>query len=125
VVTTAQRRAVVTEASGRRALPVARACRYFGVHRSLLRYQRRRAPPPGLCERLRELAVLKPRWGSPRLTWKLQREGWAVNHKRIERLVRAERLLVGQRRRRKRVAVAWCWSAGARTRLSATMGPSS
>lgn len=106
MVTTAQRRAVVTEATVRRALPLARACRYFGAHRSLLRYVLRRAPPPELCERLRELAVLKPRWGSPRLTWKLQREGWVVNHKRIERLVRAERLLVGQRRRRKRVAVA-------------------
>ncbi len=106
MVTTAQRRAVVTDARERRLLPLARACRYFGVHRALLRYAPRRAPPPGLCERLRELAVAKPRWGSPRLTWRLRREGWAVNHKRIERLVRQERLLVGQHRRRKRAAVA-------------------
>lgn len=103
-MTTAQRRAVVTEMRRCRALPVARACRYLGVHRALLRYEPRRAPPPGLCARLRELAVAKPRWGSPRLTWKLRREGWPVNHKRIERLVRQERLLVGQRPRRKRVA---------------------
>ena len=88
MVTTAQRRAVVTDARMGRALPVARACRYLGVHRALVRYAPRRAPPPGLCERLRELAVAKPRWGSPRLTWRRRREGWAVNHKRIERLVR-------------------------------------
>jgi putative transposase len=106
VVTTAQRRAVVTEAMARRALSLLRACRFLGVHRSLLRYVPRRASPAGLQARVEALAVAKPRWGSPRLTWKLQREGWAVNHKRIERLVRAEQLLVGQRRRRKRAAVA-------------------
>jgi putative transposase len=105
VVTPAQRRAVVTEACSSRALPVARACRYFGVHRTLLRYGPTRAPQAALCARLSELAKAKPRWGSPRLTWKLRREGWPVNHKRIERLVRAERLLVGQRARRKRASV--------------------
>ena len=105
MVTPAQRRAVVTEACTRRALPVSRACRDLGVHRSLLRYASTRAPQEALRVRLRELAVAKPRWGSPRLTWKLRREGWAVNHKRIERLVRIERLLVGQRPRRKRAAV--------------------
>jgi len=106
VVTTAQRRAVVTETTARRGLPLARACRHLGVHRSLLRYRPRRAVPAGLAERLRELATAKPRWGSGRLTWRLRREGWRINHKRIERLVRLERLQVGQRRRRKRAAVA-------------------
>ena len=104
-MTTAQRRAVVTDGQARRRLPLARVCRYVGVHRGLVRYVPRRVPPAGLPERLRELAVAKPRWGSPRLTWRLRREGWRVNHKRIERLVREEGLLVGQRPRRKRVAV--------------------
>lgn len=106
MVTPAQRRAVVTDAHTGRGLPLARACRYFDVHRTLLRYRPRRILPAGLCDRLRELAVAKPRWGSPRLTWRLRREGWVVNHKRIERLVRLERLLVGQRPRHKRVAIA-------------------
>lgn len=105
MVTPAQRRAVVTETCAQRALPVRRACRYLGIHRSLVQYPARRGPPDGLRQRLGELALAKPRWGSPRLTWRLRREGWAVNHKRIERLVRQERLLVGQRPRRKRVAV--------------------
>jgi putative transposase len=91
VVTTAQRRAVVTDGQARRRLP-------------LVRYVPRRVPPAGLAERVRELAVAKPRWGSPRLTWRLRRDGWRVNHKRIERLLRVEGLLVGQRPRRKRVA---------------------
>jgi putative transposase len=106
VVTPVQRRAVVTDAGTSRGLPLAQACRYFGVHRTLLRYVPCRAPQETLRARLRELAIMKPRWGSPRLTWRLRREGWAVNHKRIERLVRDERLLVGQRPRRKRVAQA-------------------
>jgi putative transposase len=105
VVTTAQRRAVVTELQARRELPLGRVCRYVGVHRALVRYVPMRPPQEALRARLRELAVAKPRWGSPRLTWKLRRAGWPVNHKRIERLVREERLLVGQRPRRKRVAV--------------------
>jgi putative transposase len=106
VVTTAQRRAVVTELQASRGLPLARVCRYVGVHRALLRYVPRRTSPPGLATRLGELADKKPRYGSPRLTWCLQREGWAVNHKRIERLLRQEHLLVGQRPHPKRAAQA-------------------
>lgn len=104
MVTAQQRRAVVTETCLRRALPLRRACRYFGIHRPLLQYQSCAPPQDALRLRLRELAVARPRWGSPRLTWRLRRDGWPVNHKRIERLVREERLLVGQRPRRKRVA---------------------
>ncbi|MGE5291211.1 MAG: IS3 family transposase [Micromonosporaceae bacterium] len=104
-MTTAQRRAVVTECGTRRGLSERRACRYLAVDRTLVRYVPQRVEPPGLLARLRELAVAKPRWGSPRLTWRLRRDGWGVNHKRIERLVRREGLLVGRRARRKRAAV--------------------
>ena len=106
MVTTAQRRAVVAETRARRELTERRACRYLGVHRALVRYPSPRDPQLALRTRLRELAATKVRWGSPRLTWKLRREGWPVNHKRIERLMREERLLVHQRKRRKRVAMA-------------------
>lgn len=83
------------------------ACRYLGLHRSGIRYQSRRASPVALIQHLHELAAWKVRWGSPRLTWRLVvREGWEVNHKRIERLVREEHLLVRPGRRRKRAASA-------------------
>jgi len=104
-VTAPQRRAVVTDARTRRPLSERQACRYLGLHRAPIRYRSRREPPVALLARLRELAAQKVRWGSPRLTWRLRREGWGVNHKRIERLLRAERLLVPQRRGRKRAAV--------------------
>jgi putative transposase len=106
MVTPPERRAVVTAMQAQHHLALGQACRYLGVHRSLLRY-RRRADDDGLLrQRLIQLAEARPRWGSPRLTWKLRREGWPVNHKRIERVLRQERLLVGQRRRPKRTAVA-------------------
>jgi len=106
VVTPVQRRAVVAEMRVCRELTERRACRYLGVHRALVRYASPRDPQTALRARLRELAATKIRWGSPRLTWRLRREGWPVNHKRIERLMREERRLVPQRRRRKRAAMA-------------------
>lgn len=56
-----------------------------------------------LRARLRELAAAYPRWGVPRLHWKLGREGVHVNYKRVERLYRLEGLAV-RRRSRKRLA---------------------
>jgi len=53
--------------------------------------------------RLRELAAERRRFGYRRLHVLLGREGVAVNHKRVERLYRAEGLAV-RRRARKRVA---------------------
>lgn len=105
-MTAAQRRAVVADARAHHPLSERQACRYLGLPRTPIRYRPRRAPPVALVARLRELAAQKIRWGSPRLTWLLRREGWLVNHKRIERLLREERLLVPQRRGRKRAAVA-------------------
>ena len=106
MVTAPQRRAVVTDARAQRPLSERQACRYLGLHRSPVRYRTRREPPLALLARLRELAAMKVRWGSPRLTWALTREGYVVNHKRVERLMREEHLLVRQRRRRKRAAIA-------------------
>lgn len=103
MVTPKQRRAAITRAQETAAIPERRACRYLGVHRALIRYEPRRAPDTDLRARLRELADEKPRWGSPRLTWRLRRDGTRVNHKRIERLCREEGLLL-PRRRGKRVA---------------------
>ena len=50
-------------------------------------------------------AALKLWWGYRRLHWLLRREGWAVNHKLVQRIYREEGLGV-RKRRRKRVSVA-------------------
>jgi len=53
---------------------------------------------------LRELAEQRRRFGCPRLHVLLRREGWVVNHKRVERLYRAEGLALRRKRHRKRAA---------------------
>jgi putative transposase len=55
-------------------------------------------------ERLKVLAEERRRWGCPMLYQMIRREGWPVNHKRIERLYREEGLSLRRRRRRKRLS---------------------
>lgn len=104
-MTTGERRAVVTTVQGRYDLSERRTCRVLGFERSVVRYepQRPRVDQP-LRDKLCALASEHPRWGVPRLHWRLQRDGWHVNYKRVERLYRLEGLAV-RRRKRKRLAV--------------------
>ena len=104
-MTTEQRRGVVTYVEHCAAIRSQRqACRYLGVHRALCRYRLRRgADDRALRERIKTLAQERPRWGVPRIVWRLHRDGWPDNHKRIERIYREEGLAV-RRRSRKRVA---------------------
>jgi putative transposase len=103
VVTAQQRRGAVAYVREAAAVSERRACRWLGVHRTPVRYRSRRPDDAELRERLRTLAGEHPRWGAPRLVWLLRREGRADNHKRVERLYRAEGLAV-RKRARKRVA---------------------
>jgi putative transposase len=81
-----------------------RACRVFDQWRSVQQYAVKRYDPPALRKRLRELAMMRPRFGYRRLHVLLQREGWAVNHKRIRRMYIEEGLQVRVKRRKKRAA---------------------
>jgi putative transposase len=78
-----------------------RSCTVLGVSRSALQY----VPCPDrnteLRARLKTLAEQRRRFGSPRLHVLLKREGWAVNHKRVERLYQQEGLSLRRKRRRK------------------------
>jgi putative transposase len=79
-----------------------RACRLIGFDRSTARYRCRRADDGELRVRLRALAADRRRFGYRRLGVLLAREGWAVNHKKLYRLYREERLAVRRRGGRKR-----------------------
>lgn len=85
------------------AISERRACRLVDLQRSTLRYCQQRQDDGQLRARLRELAAERPRFGYWRLHVLPRREGHYVNHKRIQRLYRAEGLAV-RRRQRKRVA---------------------
>lgn len=52
-----------------------------------------------LSERMQALALIFPRYGYRRMTAQLRREGFAVNHKRVLRLMRTANLLCQRKRR--------------------------
>jgi transposase InsO family protein len=80
-----------------------RACDALGIPRSTLRYKEKKAPDEdALTQRILELARLNPRYGYRRIKVLLQREGWNVNRKRIQRIWKHEGLKVAQPRKQKR-----------------------
>lgn len=105
MVTTEQRRTVVTYVRTTVEVTERRACRFLGFHRAVMRYRRQRTEDPALVDALTTWAAKKRRWGVPRLTNKLRRLGFRVNPKRVARLCRDKRLLLKRRKGRKRVAV--------------------
>lgn len=103
-MTTPGRRRVVARMTARHAVSERRLCRVLGFERSVMRYvPMRPATDAPLRERLRALAAQYPRWGVPRLHWRLVREGLRVNYKRVERLYRLEGLAVPTRARKRLV----------------------
>ena len=86
----------------RHGLSQRRACELVGLDRSTMRYRYRRPEDTAIRERLRELAAERRRFGYRRLGWMLEREGCRMNHKKLYRIYREERLMVRRRRGRKR-----------------------
>ena len=75
-------------------------CRWLGINRKLMSYRSRRNDEP-VRLRLVALATEHRRYGLPRLTVLLGREGIFDNHKRIARIYRSANLQVRKRIRRK------------------------
>jgi transposase InsO family protein len=84
-------------------LPLERACQLLGINRGS--YYRHRevlvsgAADLGLRDAIEQVVLEFPGYGYRRVTQTLQRDGWAVNHKRVLRVMRAESLLCQLRRR--------------------------
>jgi putative transposase len=66
-----------------------------------VQYQLQRRPDDALVERIARLAQRHPRYGYRRIWALLRREGWVVNHKRIQRLWQQAQLQVRKPRRRR------------------------
>lgn len=79
-----------------------RACRVIGCQRMTVRYCSRRPDDARLRDRLVALARERRRFGYRRLLIFLRREGFAVNHKRLFRVYREERLMMRKLGSRKR-----------------------
>jgi len=101
VTSAAERRAVahLMEAHG---MSERRACKATGFCRMTMRYRATRGNDASLRERMKAIAQERRRFGYRRLHVLLRREGFRVNHKRLFRLYREERLMVRQRGGRKR-----------------------
>jgi putative transposase len=93
-----------------------RACQVIEADRTSVRYRSVRPDDAGLRARLRELAAVRRRFGYRRLLLLLRREGTLVNHKKLRRLYREERLQVRRRGGRKR-------ALGIRAPLTMPQGP--
>ena len=84
-------------------MTVERMCTLAGVSRA--GFYRLPPDPPRLDpdlelrDALQRIAVEFPSYGWPRMTAELKRRGWAVNHKRVYRLMREDNLLCLRRRK--------------------------
>ena len=79
-----------------------RACKVLSADRSSVRYQSIRFGDLELRAAIRRIAGERRRFGYRRIHVMLEREGWRVNHKKLKRLYREERLQVKRRGGRKR-----------------------
>lgn len=93
-----------------------RACGLVGIAPKTFRYVSRRSDDAELRSRLKALADARRRFGYRRLHILLQREGIEVNHKKVFRLYREERLTVRRRGGRKR-------ALGTRAPMTIPQGP--
>ena len=95
--------AYVRDSLGRDCVTERRACRVLGQSRSTQRRCRQvPSDEPRLMKRIVEMASEYGRYGYRRVTALLHREGWQVNHKRVERIWRQEGLKVPQKQPKRR-----------------------
>lgn len=79
-----------------------RACGLVGLWRSTCRYRVRREDQAELLEKLRSLALKRPKYGYRMLCTMLRRQGLRVNPKRIYRLYKQEGLSLGRKCKKRR-----------------------
>ena len=93
-----------------------RACSALEADRTTVRYHSSRPDDAAVRSRLRDLASIRRRFGYRRLHVLLTREGIIINHKKLRRLYREERLQVRRRGGRKR-------ALGTRAPMAMPQGP--
>jgi putative transposase len=102
VVTPAAKRNAVAHLVAHHGMSERRACKAIGYCRMTIRYQSIRPDDARLRERMTVIAKERRRFGYRRLHVLLKREGHVVNHKKLFRLYREEKLAVRRRGGRKR-----------------------
>jgi putative transposase len=102
MVTPAAERKAVAHLVANHGMSERRACKTIGMCRMTMRYETVRPDDAALRARMRAIAHERRRFGYRRLHVLLRREGHLVNHKKLFRLYREEKLTVRRRGGRKR-----------------------
>jgi len=102
MVTPAAKRRAVARLKDAFGMSERRACKAIGCCRMTVRYETSRPDDGEVRERMKAIAQERRRFGYRRLLVRLRREGLIVNHKKLFRLYREEKLTVRRRGRRKR-----------------------
>jgi putative transposase len=116
MVTPAAKRKAVAHLRVSFGMSERRACKAIGCCRMTMRYQTTRLDDAGLRQRMRTIAQERRRFGYRRLHVLLKREGYVINHKKLFRLYREEKLAVRRRGGRKR-------ATGTRAPMMVPMAP--
>lgn len=85
---------------------VRRACEVAQCHRSAYYYQATKRDDSVLRKRIKEISMVRIRYGYQRIYILLRREGWIVNHKKVHRIYCEEGLNLRRKRPKRRVAAA-------------------
>ncbi|MGY4601474.1 transposase InsO family protein [Bradyrhizobium sp. GM22.5] len=102
MVTPAAKRKAVAHLVDSHGMSERPACKAIGCCRMTIRHRTTRADEAGVRQRMRAIALERRRFGYRRLHVLLKREGYLLNHKKLFRLYREERLAVRGRGGRKR-----------------------
>ncbi|WP_183258049.1 IS3 family transposase [Bradyrhizobium sp. CIR48] len=116
MVTPAAKRKAVAHLMDAHGMSERRACKTMGSCRMTVRYKTIRTDDGGLRQRMKAIAHERRRFGYRRVHVLLEREGYRVNHKKLFRLYREEKLAVRRRGGRKR-------AIGTRAPMTAPMAP--
>ena len=101
-MTPAAKREAVVHLCNTHEVSQRRACRVLAVDRSSVRYNSVRPDDADLRKAIRDVARERRRFGYRRIQVMLEREGICMNHKKLRRLYREEKLQVRKRGGRKR-----------------------
>jgi putative transposase len=102
VVTPGAKRKAVTHLMEAHQVSQRRACSVLNVDRSTVRYQSRGADDGELRDTIKRVSKERRRFGYRRIHVMVRREGFEVNHKKLRRIYREEKLQVRRRGGRKR-----------------------
>tara|TARA_B110000977_G_C10937355_1_gene439493 strand:+ start:118 stop:957 length:840 start_codon:yes stop_codon:yes gene_type:complete len=102
MVTPAVRREAVVHLCEAHGVSQRRACDVLQIDRSTVRYLSRRGDDADLRDAIKRVSRERRRFGCRRIHVMIAREGFEVNHKKVRRIYREEKLQVRRRGGRKR-----------------------